>query len=64
MSDGARGSFLLYALAFGLLVAAGVSVAVAATDFLKSLATLWVSVALSALAVVAAIASLLVPRRR
>lgn len=64
MSDLARGSFLLYAIAFGLLVAAAAVLAIAATSFLESLPVLWMSVALSGLAVVTAIAGLFVPRRR
>ena len=58
-----RGSFLLYGVAFGALVASGATLAVAATDFLSSLPVLWTSVALSAVATVAAIAGLVVPRR-
>jgi predicted neutral ceramidase superfamily lipid hydrolase len=60
----ARGSFLLYAVAFALMVSAGVVLAVAATSFLESLPMLWTSVILSALAVVTAVAGLAVPRRR
>lgn len=64
MSDRSRGSFLLYAIAFGLFVAAAAVLAIAATSFLESLPVLWTSVALSGLAVVTAIAGLFVPRRR
>jgi hypothetical protein len=62
--DGTRGSFLLYAIAFALMVAAGIVLAIAATSFLESLPVLWTSVVLSALAVVTAVAGLVVPRRR
>ncbi|HSL11576.1 MAG TPA: hypothetical protein VLA82_09725 [Actinomycetota bacterium] len=61
--DRPRGSFLLYAVAFGALVVAGVLIGVAAITFLDNLALLWASVALSALATVSALASVLVPRR-
>ena len=64
MNGRARGSFLLYAAAFGLFVAAGVVLVIAATDFLSSIPTLWASVVLSILAVVCAVAGLVVPRRR
>jgi hypothetical protein len=60
----ARGSFLAYAAAFALLVGAGVALTVSATDFLGNIATLRVSIGLSVLAIVAAVVSLVVPRRR
>jgi hypothetical protein len=63
VSDRRRGSFLLYGVAFGLFAASGVTLAIAATDFLSSLPILWTSVVLSALAVIVAIAGLVVPRR-
>jgi len=58
-----RGSFLVYAAAFGLMVLAGVGVAIAAWSFLESFTMLWASIVASALAIVAAVAAL-VPRRR
>jgi hypothetical protein len=58
-----RGSFVLYAIAFGLLVVAGGLLGVAVITFLDSLPVLWASVALSALAIVAAVAGVVVPRR-
>ena len=58
-----RGSFALYAIAFVLVLAAGVFLAVAATSFLASVTPLWASAALSATAIVLAIASVVVPRR-
>ena len=63
MNRRARGSFLLYGVAFASLVAAGVLLAIAAITFLDEMAILWASVALSALAVVTAVAGVLVPRR-
>jgi hypothetical protein len=54
---------VLYAVAFGLLVVAGGLLGVAVITFLDSLPVLWASVALSALAIVAAVAGVVVPRR-
>jgi hypothetical protein len=56
----------LYAVAFGLLIAAGVLLAVGALDKLTadSLRLLRISSWLSGAAVVVAVASVLVPRRR
>jgi hypothetical protein len=59
-----RGSFVLYAVAFALVVASAIAVGVAARGFLASLATLWFSIALSAGAIGLAVASVVVPRRR
>lgn len=59
-----RGSFLIYAAAFGLLVLAGLGVAIAAWSFLESFTMLWASIVASALAIVAAAAATLAPRRR
>lgn len=64
MTPPERGSFLAYAAAFALLVAAGVALTVSATDFLGNIATLRVSIGLSVLAIVAAVVSVVVPRRR
>jgi hypothetical protein len=58
-----RGSFALYGASFALVLAAGVSLAIAATNFLASVTPLWISVALSSTATVLAIASIVVPRR-
>ena len=63
MTELPRGSFLLYAVAFGLLVAAGALLGVAVVTFLESLPVLWASTALSGLAIAAAIAAIVVPRR-
>jgi heme/copper-type cytochrome/quinol oxidase subunit 4 len=59
-----RGSFVLYAVAFALVVVSAVAVAVAARGFLASLTTLWFSVVLSVAAIGFAVASVVVPRRR
>lgn len=58
-----RGSFGLYLVSFGLLLAALAGIVVAVRGFLGSLTPLWVSVVCSVLAAFAAVASLLVPRR-
>jgi len=54
-SGGAR--LWLYVLAFVLMAAAGFALAVAARGFLASTRLLWFSVAMSAAAIVAAVAS-------
>jgi hypothetical protein len=59
-----RGSALLYAIAFTLLVAAVVPLVMAAIGFLESTGLLLLSAALSGLALIVAIAGILVPRRR
>lgn len=59
----ARGSILVYAVAFGLLVVAGLVFVVAAWGRLSSVRLLWVSAAFSAAAIVAAVLSLAAPRR-
>jgi hypothetical protein len=59
-----RGSVLLYAIAFTLLVAAVVPLVMAAIGFLESTGLLLLSAALSGLALIVAIAGILVPRRR
>lgn len=52
----------LYSLAFGLLVAAIVTLALAVAGFLESTGLLFVSAGLSALAIAAAAASILMRR--
>jgi hypothetical protein len=59
-----RGSFALYAVAFALVLAAGVFLAVAATSFLASVTPLWTSAALSVAAIVLTVASVVAPRRQ
>jgi hypothetical protein len=59
-----RGSFALYVIAFVLMVAAAVALVASAKGLLESTRLLWVSTALSAGAIVVALAGLFVPRRR
>jgi len=59
-----RGSLLMYAIAFGLMLAAGACFAAAAKGFLESTRLLWVSAACSVAAIVAAVAGVFVPRQR
>jgi hypothetical protein len=58
-----RGSVALYALAFLLMLVAGGLIVVAIRSFLATITPLWISAMLSGVAIVAAVASLLVPRR-
>jgi hypothetical protein len=58
-----RGWVSLYALSFLLLVGAGVAFAASASGLLASSRLQWTSTALSALAIVVAIASVVLPRR-
>jgi hypothetical protein len=53
----------VYAAAFAVMVAAGLSLGLAARDFLRNEALLWASAALSAGAVVLAVLSVVLPRR-
>ena len=66
MSDAPRprGSFVVYGLAFALLVLAGGAVAIAAWSFLESFTTLWLSIVASVSAIVASIVAVMLPRRR
>mgnify|MGYP000206357089 CR=1 FL=1 len=57
-----RGSAGLYAVAFVLVVASAAALAAAAVQLLASVELLWLSIGLSALALLAAAASVLVPR--
>ena len=59
-----RGWVSLYALAFVLVLAAAVCVALAGRDFLQDLTLLKASVALSVCAIVVAVVSVVLPRRR
>ena len=59
-----RGWFSLYALSFLLMVAAGAVLLLAARDFLRSLAPLWISAGLSSASILAAVAGVVLPRRR
>ena len=59
-----RGWVSLYALAFLLLLGAGASFAASAASLLASTRLLWASSVLSGLAIVVAIVSVVLPRRR
>jgi hypothetical protein len=59
-----RGWISVYAVSFGLMVAAAVALAASSLGSLRSIGLLWFSSALSVAAIVAAIASVLVPMRR
>lgn len=58
-----RGSALVYAIAFALLGAAGVCLAIAAIGTLESISLMRAASVLSALAIVGSIVSVVVPRR-
>lgn len=58
-----RGSLVLYALAFLLMLIAGALIVVAIRSFLETITPLLISAVLSGSAIAAAVASLLVPRR-
>lgn len=58
-----RGWMSLYLVAFGLLVASGVALAVSVRGFLESAGLLWVSVGLSVAALVIAVVSVVLPPR-
>jgi hypothetical protein len=59
-----RGWASLYALAFVVLVGAGAALTLAAVRLLTSTRLLWMSTALSALAIALAIVSVVLPRSR
>ena len=58
-----RVSLLVYAAAFVLMLVAGGVLVVAGRHFLSSFSVLWTSIAFSIAAIVAAAASVLLPRR-
>jgi hypothetical protein len=58
-----RGWVSLYAVAFVMLVGAGVAIALAAASLLRSTTLLWTSTILSAVAIVVAVLAVLLPRR-
>lgn len=68
MSDEAearsRGSMSAYGAAFVAMLAAGLLLGVAAREFLRENGLLWASIALSAIAIALAVASVVLPRRR
>jgi hypothetical protein len=59
-----RGWVSLYAVAFGLMLGAGVALAASSLGSLRSIGLLWLSAALSSAAIVVALVSILVPRQR
>ena len=59
-----RGWVSLYAAAFALMAAAAIALAVSSLGSLRSIGLLWFSSALSVSAILVALASVLVPRRR
>ncbi len=59
-----RGWISVYAVAFGLMVAAAIALVASSLGSLRSIGLLWISSTLSLAAIAAAIASVLVPRRR
>lgn len=64
MSDTtSRGSLALFAVAFVVMLAAGVLLGLAAREFLRETALLWASIALSGGAVVLAVLAVVLPRR-
>lgn len=58
-----HGWLSLYAGAFAVMFGAGIALAASSLGTLRSIGLLWVSVVLSVLAIVLALASLFVPRR-
>lgn len=58
-----RGSKALFAVAFVVMLAAGVLLGLAAREFLRETALLWASIALSGGAVVLAVVAVVLPRR-
>ncbi len=59
-----RGWVTLYAVAFLLMLLAGVLIAVASGDFLESTTPLLVSAVCSGIAIVLAVLSVVLPRRK
>ena len=59
-----RGSFLLYVVAFVLMLIAGASFVMSAKGLLESTRLLWVSTGFSVAAIVVAVVGLVIPRRR
>jgi len=58
-----RGWVSLYAVAFMLLVGAGVALVASSAGALRSIGLLWLSALLSAAAIVAAVVAVVLPRR-
>lgn len=59
-----RGWMSLYLVSFGVLVAAGLALAVSARGFLESVGLLWLSFSLSLGAMVTAVVSVVLPPRK
>jgi hypothetical protein len=59
-----RGWVSIYLVAFAMLLGAGLVLAIAARGFLASIGLLWLSIALSAGALVLAVVSAVLPPRR
>ncbi len=58
-----RGSMALFAVAFVVMLAAGVLLGLAAREFLRETSLLWASIVLSAAAVALAVLAVVLPRR-
>ena len=58
-----RGSVGLYMVAFVLVLVAGATLVISARGFLESTRLLWLSTSLSVLAIGAAVAGLMMPRK-
>jgi len=58
-----RGWVSLYAVAFALLVGAGLALVASSAGALRSIGLLWLSAVLSAAAIVAAVVAVILPRR-
>jgi hypothetical protein len=58
-----RGWLSLYAVAFALMLAAGIALAASSLGTLRSIGLLWLSAVSSVLAIAVALLSLLLPRR-
>jgi hypothetical protein len=58
-----RGSLALFAVAFVVMLAAGMLLGLAAREFLRETSLLWASIVLSAAAVALAVLAVVLPRR-
>ena len=58
-----RGWTTLYAIAFAIMLVAGLLLAISARGFLEHTELLWISAALSLTAIVLAVLALVLPRR-
>ena len=59
-----KGRISVYAVAFALMAAGAIALVTSSLGSLRSIGLLWISSALSVAAIVVAVASVLVPRRR